>query len=73
MLNLRAIRKRKKLSQQDLATLLGVSQIAISQYERGTREPNIETLVLICQKMDITIEELIDFKSIQEKLSKKIR
>lgn len=71
MLNLKEIRKSKGLSQQELANILGLSQIAISQYERGIREPNLETLILICQKMEITFEELIDFRAIQEKLSKK--
>lgn len=73
MLNLKELRIKKGLSQKKLSEIIGVSQQAIAAYELGTREPNIETLVLICQKMDISFEELIDFRAIQEKLISKVK
>ena len=41
--NLRALRLRRHLTQQDLAKGLGVAQITISSWERGIREPNFES------------------------------
>lgn len=37
------LRKRAKLSQQELATKLGMTRSAISMYETGQREPDLET------------------------------
>lgn len=41
---LRALREEKRLSQSELAKVLNVSNVAISHYERGAREPNNEML-----------------------------
>lgn len=41
---IRALREDKDISQEGMGKALNLSQIAISQYERGTREPNFDTL-----------------------------
>ncbi|CAK1246092.1 MULTISPECIES: helix-turn-helix domain-containing protein [Fructobacillus] len=41
--NLQKIRKQKKVSQEELAKLAGVSRQTISLYERGKREPRMAT------------------------------
>ena len=38
------LRKRKGLSQQELANTLKISRSAIGMYETGKREPDLETL-----------------------------
>ena len=38
------LRKRKALSQQELAEKLGLTRSAIGMYETGKREPDLETL-----------------------------
>lgn len=58
--NLKRIRKSKGLSQKELAEKLGVSQPSYAQYERGTRNPKIETLNKIAQALNTTVEELSD-------------
>lgn len=45
MKRLRKLREQKEISQKELAEYLGVSQNAVSSYELGKREPNINTLV----------------------------
>lgn len=49
-LRLKELRTSKKLSQQNLANYISVSKSSINMYERGEREPSLETL-----------EELADF------------
>ena len=41
--NIRAIRKEKKMTLQQIADILGCSPQLISQYENGKRTPKIET------------------------------
>lgn len=56
--NIRDIRKSKKMSQEELGKLLGVSQAMIAQYETGTRIPKIETLARIAEALNVFIGEL---------------
>lgn len=70
MFKMKQYRDKNNLSQRELGLILGVSARAISNYESGDREPNIEMLVKIASLMEITVDELIDFKSIKEKLNR---
>src|SRR5919199_2130056 len=56
---LRAVRMQRHLSQSDLARLLGISPIAVSQAERGRRGLSLETLLDACTKLDLTLDELL--------------
>lgn len=56
--NLRNLRKKKKLTQQELARISGVSQQAISFLENGRNTPNHGTLELLAEALDCTVSEL---------------
>jgi methanogenic corrinoid protein MtbC1 len=56
------LRKQKKMSQIDLANSLGVSQTSIAHYEKGDRQPTIETLMSISSLFDVSIDELVGNK-----------
>ncbi len=58
--NLKYFRKSKRLSQNDIAQSVGVSQPMIAQYERGMKVPNIVTGVALAKLLDTTCEELIN-------------
>lgn len=71
--NLKKIRKSKGLSQQDLAKLTNIDQRIISRYELDINKPELENLIKIAIVLDISIDDLIDFKNIQHKLSKEYK
>lgn len=58
--NVKRLRERKNYSQSELAELVGVSQQAIADYEKGKKIPNIVTGVDLARKLDTTVEQLLD-------------
>ena len=56
---LRAARQARGLSQAELARLAGVSASAISQAERGQRGLSLETLIELCGRLDLSLDELL--------------
>ncbi|MBN3490527.1 helix-turn-helix transcriptional regulator [Acholeplasma equirhinis] len=72
MLKLKEFREKKGLSQVKLGEILGLSKQTISTYELGTREPNIETLSKIAIVLDVTIDELIDFRKIYDQVHEEL-
>ena len=56
---IKKIRKEHGLSQKELADLMGVSQIFVSQYETGKRKPKIDTLKRFSAALDIPYTELL--------------
>lgn len=57
-----AIRERLGLSQSEMARRLDldIAYTAISAYERGTREPDLITLLGYAKAGRVTVERLID-------------
>jgi len=68
--NLKEIRKTKGISQTELARRLNVSPQAIHQFENGLT-PTIERAVEIAQALEVTLDELIEFKKIQSEISQR--
>ena len=57
--NLRYLRKKIGLSQQEVANRLGVSRITYGDYERGKTEPNVAGLTKLAQIFNTDIDTLI--------------
>ena len=57
--NLKALRKRKKLSQEEFATELGLTRSSYSGYENGVAEPNLQTLVKFGAFYSISLDKLV--------------
>ena len=51
-------RRRLKLSQKELGDRLGVSNRAVSKWERGYSYPDTSLLLPIAKKFDVTLDEL---------------
>ena len=67
MLGLKEIRKKKNLNQQKIALDLSISREAISYYENGKRSPSVETLVLLSNYFNVSIDYLITGKEFTKK------
>lgn len=58
--NLELIRKRKGLSQEDLALAIGVSRQTIYTWEGGLNYPNILMLKKIANVLDVSTDDLLN-------------
>ena len=56
--NLKALREKKKMSQEDLARKLQISRQSISKWEQSISYPSILYLVPLTKILDCTLEEL---------------
>jgi len=71
------LRKQKKLTQEQLARNLGITNRAISKWENGRGMPDLSLMKPLCQELGITINELLsgqklDKKDYQEKYEENI-
>ncbi|WP_349674364.1 helix-turn-helix transcriptional regulator [Lacrimispora sp.] len=59
--NIRKFRKEKNLTQKELGDLLDMSEVMIGQYERGDRNPKIDTLRRIAKALSVELYDLADW------------
>lgn len=57
--NIRQARKKAGLTQRQLAEKSGVATITLQQYERGVREPKLDTIAKIARAMNLFASDLI--------------
>ncbi|HDP5827309.1 helix-turn-helix domain-containing protein [Staphylococcus xylosus] len=63
--NLKAMRKRRGLTQSKLAELSGLSGQIISNYERAYSRPNEEQIRSIAKVLNCQVNDLIDLSDIE--------
>ena len=59
--HLKELRSERKLSQSDLAEMVGVSRNTISSIETGQYEPTAKLAFVICIALDKKFEEVFYF------------
>ena len=59
-MRLKELRKKKKMTQQALATELHMSQNTISRYETGEREAGYAELILIANYFHVSVDYLLE-------------
>ena len=59
-------RATKRMTQQELADLVGVSRQTVMQLERNRYNPSMLLAYSIARVFDVTIEDLFDFKEEQQ-------
>lgn len=67
-------RKKKGLLQEDLAKMVGISRVALGNYERGTRTPSATILNKIAAALEASISEFVlesPLRKIQSEISSK--
>ena len=70
MIGLREIRKKKGYNQQKVAMALNISREALSYYENGKRNPDLEMLVALSNYFDKSIHYLITGQEFTKKHSR---
>ena len=65
-INLKFLRKEKKLSQAELANHLSLSRSNIAAYEAGNSEPNLKKIVLLSDFFKVSIRDFIMLDLSQE-------
>ena len=58
---LKEVRTAKKLSQAELAAMVGVSRNTISSLETGQFQPTAKLALILCIALDMKFEELFYF------------
>ena len=56
---IKEIRENAQMTQAQMALVLGTNQQSINRYEKEQIEPNIEMIVRICKKFDVTADYLL--------------
>lgn len=60
-------RKEKKLTQEQLAERLGISDRAVSKWERGLNLPDASLMLSLAKILDISVNELLSGEIIKER------
>jgi transcriptional regulator with XRE-family HTH domain len=55
------LRKRKGLSQEELASKIGIDTKSLSRLERGAHYPSMETLERIRTELEVQLKDFFDF------------
>ena len=67
MNRIKDLRKRKGISQLELAQLLGVTQQAVSGYEKNISQPDIDSLKMLSDYFNVSIDYILGESSIDIK------
>ena len=67
MIGLKSIRKQKKYTQLKVAMDLSISREALSYYENGKRNPDLNMLVKLSEYFGVSIDYLITGKNFTRK------
>ena len=64
-MNLKEIRVKRNLTQQQVADHIGCSSVAYSRYENGNRQPSIETLIRLADLFSVTVDFLLGRQNVE--------
>ena len=59
---LKELRKAERLTQRELAEKLGISRVNYTRYETDVVRPDYETLLLLADFYNVSLDELFDRK-----------
>lgn len=70
--NLRQLRKSRGYTQTEFARLVGLSQAAITAYERDVREPNFETCKQIAGALGVPVSSIYPLTKADDDIVQKV-
>ncbi len=56
--NIKVARKKKGITQTELAEKVGVTQTMINFIEKGIRMPSVNVLIAISKELDVSVDSL---------------
>ena len=66
--SIKKLREEKGMTQDDLAEKLNVTRQAVSNWENGKTQPDIETLTRLAEIFDVSVERIIYGKESKERV-----
>jgi len=66
-LRIKEFRDKKKFTQDKLAELVGIDPKHLSRIENGRNYPSIETLEKLANNLEVTFEDLFQFKHFEKR------
>lgn len=70
---IRQYREKKKLTQKQLADMIGVSNSRVSNWEKGINRPDADIIADICRALDVSPSVLLDVRLSTDELNDKER
>ena len=67
---IKQLRKKKGISQSELAEVIGVKNNTVSTWERGTRKPDFEALNLLSDYFEVSFEYILGSSDKEEAIVK---
>lgn len=61
--NLKYYRLKARLTKRELASMVGVTPVAIGNYEKGTRRPSIEILKALAEKLHVGVADFLNSRN----------
>jgi transcriptional regulator with XRE-family HTH domain len=72
MLRLKEILKKKGLNQLFLAKALDLSNVTISSWATGKSMPSVESLIRLCEILDVGLDDLVIIEKSKKKSNPKL-
>lgn len=60
--NIKYLREKNEMTQEQLANLLHVTKVSICCYEHGTRTPCLDTLIRLADIFSVSLDDLVKGK-----------
>lgn len=58
--NIKFLRKERKLSQDEIATITGITRVTWHNYENGNTQPEIDKILKIAKEFKVNVGELLE-------------
>lgn len=56
---LKRLRQKSRLRQEDVATMVGVERSTVANWERGVKQPSLDTLLRLSEIFGVSLDELV--------------